>query len=480
MNNKVFGNEISEKVVKKALKKQQSYIKKFGDDRDKDYKLKVQDIESLNNINLKNIVISDEGKDIDKEKAVIIGNIRMGFGHYRIAMAIASAANSMGYTPYWFDLLSFKEANSGKIISHLNDLYSLGSRLSQKSKLFNKFYWEKVTTDGFKSIEYNYTDQKMTELMTGVYNNLDKDIPYIATHVWNAQTAIHSGMKKVINVIPDNFPLGLHLAEGSIHTLQTPSSYMGYRALIDMSKKTRLKEIPSSDIKYTGHYVDHELVENIEIDCEARLKRIRNGENRRVLISIGGAGAQQELVENLIRYMLKDIKNEKVALFINVGDHKNVWENIAKNIKGIEVLAKKYFNKYDELQELSDKLKTEEAKGLYVIYNENIFEAVYATNILMRDADIFITKPSELSFYPVPKLLIERVGGHEAWGAIRSSEVGDGTIECRNLDQTLQFLELMLKENDLLELMCDAIVKNKKIGIYNGAYEVVKLAVGEK
>jgi hypothetical protein len=255
---------------------------------------------------------------------------------------------------------------------------------------------------------------------------------------------------------------------------------MGYRALIDMSKKTRLKEIPSSDIKYTGHYVDHELVENIEIDCEARLKRIRNGENRRVLISIGGAGAQQELVENIIRYMLEDIKNEKVALFINVGDHKNVWENIAKNIKGIEVLAKKYFNKYDELQELSDKLKTEEAKGLYVIYNENIFEAVYATNILMRDADIFITKPSELSFYPVPKLLIERVGGHEAWGAIRSSEVGDGTIECRNLDQTLQFLELMLKENDLLELMCDAIVKNKKIGIYNGAYEVVKLAVGEK
>ena len=38
-----------------------------------------------------------------------------------------------------------------------------------------------------------------------------------------------------------------------------------------------------------------------------------------------------------------------------------------------------------------------------------------------------ITKPSELSV-PVPKLFIN-VSRHEVWGAIRGSELGDGTLE---------------------------------------------------
>ena len=74
-------------------------------------------------------------------KDVVISNIRMGFGHYRISMAMASAAKALGYNPLWFDLHSFKDTTCGKVIRHQNDLYSLGSRLSQKSKLFNIF-WE--------------------------------------------------------------------------------------------------------------------------------------------------------------------------------------------------------------------------------------------------------------------------------------------------------------------------------------------------
>lgn len=239
MKSTIFGNEVGRGTLRKGKKKQKAYIKKFGDDRGKNYGFRAVEIEALKNLNVKNLVLSDSVEDFDKEKAVIIGNIRMGFGHYRIAMAIASAANALGYKPYWFDLASFKEANCGKIIGHLNDLYSLGSRLSQKSKLFNKFYWEKMTTTGFKSIAYNSVDQHISELMTGVYNNIDRNIPYIATHAWNAQSAVHAGMKRVVNVIPDNFPLGLHLAEGSIHTLQTPSSYMGYRALLNMDAKRK-------------------------------------------------------------------------------------------------------------------------------------------------------------------------------------------------------------------------------------------------
>ena len=93
---------------------------------------------------------------------------------------------------------------------------------------------------------------------------------------------------------------------------------------------------------------------------------------------------------------------------------------------------------------------------------------------------MLVTKPSELAFYPVPKLFIKRVGKHEMWGAIHSAEIGDGTLECRDIPHTLQMIDLFLKEDGLLFDMCDNIVKNKSIGIYDGAYKVVELAMGLK
>ena len=98
----------------------------------------------------------------------------------------------------------------------------------------------------------------------------------------------------------------------------------------------------------------------------------------------------------------------------------------------------------------------------------------------MRSVDVLVTKPSELAFYPVPKLFIKRVGKHEMWGAIHSAEIGDGTLECRDIPHTLQMIDLFLKEDGLLFDMCDNIVKNKSIGIYDGAYKVVELAMGLK
>ena len=98
----------------------------------------------------------------------------------------------------------------------------------------------------------------------------------------------------------------------------------------------------------------------------------------------------------------------------------------------------------------------------------------------MRGTDVLITKPSELAFYPVPKLFIRRVGKHEMWGAIHSSEVGDGTLECRDIPHTIQIINLFLEDEQLLIDMCENIKMNKKIGLYDGAYNVIKLAMGMK
>ena len=93
---------------------------------------------------------------------------------------------------------------------------------------------------------------------------------------------------------------------------------------------------------------------------------------------------------------------------------------------------------------------------------------------------MLVTKPSELAFYPVPKLFIKRVGGHERWGAIHSAEIGDGTLECEDIAHTLQMVELFMNDDNLLKDMCGNIVRNKKMGIYDGAYKVVELAMAGK
>lgn len=118
--------------------------------------------------------------------------------------------------------------------------------------------------------------------------------------------------------------------------------------------------------------------------------------------------------------------------------------------------------------------------GIHGFYHKNIFEAVYCTNLLMRSADVLVTKPSELAFYPVPKLFIKRVGGHEQWGAVHSAEIGDGTLECRDIPHTLQMIKLFMEDDTYITDMCENIKKNKQMGIYNGAYEAVKLAVNMK
>lgn len=478
----IFGNVMSSKVVRKAEKSKKKFQKKFGDDSQANYPMTLEENPYIGeSLGVQNVIISDkEGIPFDQEKGIIVGNIRMGFGHYRISMAIASAANSMGYKPYWMDLASFEQTTCSKVINAQNKLYSMGSRLSGKSKLFNHFVWEPMNYEGFRKLSYNACDQKNAELMAPVFQNVPKDIPVVATHVWPSQAAVHAGMKHVVNAIPDNWPMGLHLSEGSVHTIQTHSSKIGYQILNGMDKNRTLMPMPEKDIVYTGHYIDHELVSNIEWDCEARIRRQKNGEPMRFLLTIGGAGAQKEIFIAIIKHLLPFIRSKKAALYINVGDYKNVWEQITKEVPEMKGFATEHFDNWSETEKFATEALDNEVTGIHGFWHKNIFEAVYATNLLMRSADVLVTKPSELAFYPVPKLFIKRVGGHEQWGAIHSAEIGDGTLECRDIDHTIQMIELFMQDQSMLAGMCENIMKNKEMGIYDGAYKVVELAMAKR
>ena len=78
----IFGNKIDKKTVKSASKSKAKFIKEFGDDSNKNYHLGFKDNETLKGIGVKEVVFKESDEKFD-DNALIVGNIRMGFGLHR-------------------------------------------------------------------------------------------------------------------------------------------------------------------------------------------------------------------------------------------------------------------------------------------------------------------------------------------------------------------------------------------------------------
>ncbi|KAJ1485766.1 hypothetical protein T484DRAFT_1792268, partial [Baffinella frigidus] len=51
--------------------------------------------------------------------------------------------------------------------------------------------------------------------------------------------------------------------------------------------------VPDAEIRLAGHWCPKDLVDNIEVDCVRRTERAHSGKPLRLLIPVGGAGAQR-------------------------------------------------------------------------------------------------------------------------------------------------------------------------------------------
>ena len=140
---------------------------------------------------------------------------------------------------------------------------------------------------------------------------------------------------------------------------------------------------------------------------------------------------------------------------------------------------REHIDDFEETKRFAADAYDGEISGIHAFCHSDIFAAVYSTNLLMRVCDVLVTKPGELAFYPVPKLLIKRVGGHEAWGAVRSAEIGDGTYECSSPGEISAALSLIQNDQGIVEMMCENIRKARECGIYDGAYNAVKAAINK-
>jgi hypothetical protein len=59
---------------------------------------------------------------------------------------------------------------------------------------------------------------------------------------------------------------------------------------------------------------------------------------------------------------------------------------------------------------------------------------------------------------------------------LRASELGDGTLEAREIEDCLEYVKLFMKK-DFLTSMNEAIIKNNQIGIYDACKNAIRIAL---
>lgn len=297
--------------------------------------------------------------------------------------------------------------------------------------------------------------------------DLPKDTCLITTHQLVALTAAAAGFTNVINLVVDNWPQWFLTVPKTINIVQGPVNYQNFLRM----------GVSSKELLHAGHWCPFDLVNNIDTDCPKRIERAKAKRPIRFLIPVGGAGAQKKFILTLLRALADFVKGNAVQIFLNAGDHKHMKQAFLEILDqcGMDFEVINTTQGVRDFQERLLTAKNEPKKAVTLFAFDEYFPAVATTDILCRVSDVLCCKPSELAFYCLPKLHIRRVGDHEAASAKRSSELGDGTEEAREIEDAIRFLELMLESPDLLTSMNESIMSNNKIGVYNGCKKAVEL-----
>jgi hypothetical protein len=297
-----------------------------------------------------------------------------------------------------------------------------------------------------------------------------KDVPIITTHQLCALVASAAGFTNVVNLVVDNWPQWFLTVPNTLNIVQGPVNYQCFLQL----------GIRPEELQWAGHWCPQELVKNIDVDCNRRLARLEQQKPLRLLIPVGGAGAQRTFIIQFVRVLAPYIQQQKIQLFLNAGDHEHMKTAFLQILDECSIsfdVVQDTAGVRNFQQKLLSNDKNEPNHNVTLFAFTEYFPAVATTDLLCRVSDVLCCKPSELAFYCIPKLHIRRVGDHEAASAKRASELGDGTLEAREIEDAQSYLDMFLHSPDLLRSMNEAIMNNHKIGIYDGCRKAVEFSV---
>lgn len=410
------------------------------------------------------LIQNSEGERI--EDGILVGTVRMGYGHHRMAYSLYTWAVHQKQKAYLHDILAF-DIKESHAIKEIDGFYSQMSRSSSEMGGIIEWLWGQLMSQGnISSLQFSV---ELAERYKNLLGGLSPEMPYISTYPLNGQIAVESGFKKVIHLIPDNFPQYYLLAPGAINLVQSPASYMKF---IEMG-------VPKESLVVAGHWVSQKIASNAIVDSETRINRDDKKLKRRFLLSIGGAGAQKSYTLSLLAKLKNKLISEKFFLWINTGDHEILYKDLKEKADELGIpyttiedwsifqafCRDRALNNYEEPPTLS-----------LVFFNfKNYYHAFSATDELISITDVLITKPSELAFFPIPKIFIRRVGDHEAASAFRSMELGEGTMECREPEHAIEMMELFLEKGGIFNRMNECIVRNAREGVYDGSKTAINM-----
>lgn len=440
----------------------------------KPYRLLAQDSTQVEGLKItrratENETATDTSGGEGRKPPLVIGTIRMGFGHHRIAHGVSSwSVNSIGDRDVYFhDILNIN-SDEGTLIDEGESLYSIGSQMATEGPSFVEDLWGSSTGSGGANAlrAQCHTAALLDSLMTG----LDRNSPIIATHPLVGAIAIAAGFKNVVNLVVDNHAQWFVVVPGALNLVQGPSAY---RELLKMG-------VPEKEIELVGHWCPKYLVDDIPDAVERRIARVEKQKPLRLLIPVGGAGAQKTHLKKLIKACAPLVKAGKLQLFLNAADHEHIQEAFKKQLED-SGLDFDIVSNVDGLNSFRDNLlssrSNEPTKGVTLFSFGSKYPAVTATDALMQVADVLVCKPSEMAFYCIPKLMIRRVGDHEQKSAYRTAELGDGTLEARTINDAMKEINQFLTNPSALISMNEAIERNNRIGIYDGSKIAVEKAL---
>lgn len=396
------------------------------------------------------------------KEPIVVATIRMGFGHHRLAYSATSWALETGRPTIFHDLLNI-ESEEADLIKSSDELYSRFSRYASEMGGWVERAWGALMKSG------DADALRVAALTAAQLQPLLKayplDTPLVTTHQLVALTASALGFKRVVNLVVDNHPQWFLLAPQTLNIVQGPVNYQSFLKF----------GVSPSQLRWAGHWCPASMIQNLKQDCERRLQRLKKP--LRLLIPVGGAGAQRKFIVAFIEAVADYVKEGKVQLLLNAGDHKHMKEAFLQALDHSKLSFDQVTTTKGVMDVQAHLLGGREPASAVTLFSfDEYFPAVATTDIMARVADVLVCKPSELAFYAVPKLHIRRVGDHEADSACRASELGDGTTEARTIDDAMKFIQLFLQDDALLTSMNQAIMRNNEIGLYDGCRMAIEYA----
>lgn len=388
--------------------------------------------------NISCLEFRDEESDFKfPPNSIVILGIRAGFGHIRIAHALAS----------WF--------SKDRVYVHIIDtargldrFYCAVSRHASHHGGIIEKGWDFITSLG------NQSAQKMMrqygEEISYIYDDIPEDAKIICTHPIPTWAGIaHRKNFRIVNVLVDNHSMKFQLCDAY------PNMCQGFRQYCEISR--------THDCTLCGHWVPRSMVETIRRDSKRRLNKLASNSPLDIFIAIGGAGAQVRLIAHIVAFLGK---RNTWRVVVNCGDRPS-------NVVYIATILDKNDVPYRVITDFEHCTWSDVVCLLSLPHPM----CIHATDKLIPFADVASFKPGELAFYPVPKITLRHVGSQECRNIERSCEIMDGTVEMKNIVEFQKCAETIERDKTMLALMNNAIIRNQHV--YKGGQYLSKYVLGE-